>query len=194
MRVEREVSDSFAVKVGVRLGCVMSPWLFNIFMDGCMREMKDNVRNKGAKLRLNGEDWSVATCLFVDDTMLMAESEEGLQRIGKKKLYNVCRKRNLKVNTGKNKVMVFERREDVIDFNVAYRVRMLAVARCTITFGRGKMEEVSEFKYLETVLWKHGNMEGETSGQVMKGRRVMGPPAGVVQGRNVSVGVEGSEE
>ncbi len=44
-----------AVKVGVRQGCVMLPWLFNIFMDGCMGEMKCNVGNTGAKLRLNGE-------------------------------------------------------------------------------------------------------------------------------------------
>ncbi len=41
---------SFAVEVGVRQGCVMSPWMFNIFMDGCMREMKSKVVNAGAKL------------------------------------------------------------------------------------------------------------------------------------------------
>ncbi len=34
MRVGGEFSESFAVEVGVRQGCVMSPWLFNIFMDG----------------------------------------------------------------------------------------------------------------------------------------------------------------
>ncbi len=57
MRVGEEFSESFAGEVGVRQGCVMSPWLFNIFMDGCMREMKRNVVNMGAKLRLNGEVW-----------------------------------------------------------------------------------------------------------------------------------------
>ncbi len=66
---------SFAVEVGVRQGCVMSPWFFNICMDGCMREMKYKMVNRGAKLRLNGEVWSVVTCLFADDTMLLAESE-----------------------------------------------------------------------------------------------------------------------
>ncbi len=46
-----ELSESFKVEVGVRQGCVMSPWLFNIFMDGCMREVKCKVVNVGAKLR-----------------------------------------------------------------------------------------------------------------------------------------------
>ncbi len=40
---------SFNVEVGVRQGCVMSPWLFNIYMDGCIREMKVRVWDLGAK-------------------------------------------------------------------------------------------------------------------------------------------------
>ncbi len=38
--VEVLMSESFDVEVGVRQGCVMSPWLFDIYMDGCIREMK----------------------------------------------------------------------------------------------------------------------------------------------------------
>ncbi len=65
------------------------------------------------------------------------------------------KRRKLKVNAGKSKVMVFERREEeVIDFNTVYRVRMPAVARCRISLGSEKMEEVSEF--LGRVLCKHG--------------------------------------
>ncbi len=37
VRVGGEFSESFAVEVSVRQGCVMSPWLFNIFLDGCMK-------------------------------------------------------------------------------------------------------------------------------------------------------------
>ncbi len=43
MRVGWKFSESFAVEVGVRQGCVMSPWLFNIYMDGVMREMRGKV-------------------------------------------------------------------------------------------------------------------------------------------------------
>ncbi len=31
VKVDGELSDSFAVGVGVRQGCIMSPWLFNPF-------------------------------------------------------------------------------------------------------------------------------------------------------------------
>ncbi len=47
-----ELSASFNVEVGVWQGCVMSPWLFNIYMDGCIREMKVRVRDLGARLNV----------------------------------------------------------------------------------------------------------------------------------------------
>ncbi len=40
VKVGGELSDSFVVGVRVRHGCVMLPWLFNTFMDECMREIK----------------------------------------------------------------------------------------------------------------------------------------------------------
>ncbi len=43
VKVDSEVSDSFAFRVGARQGCGMSPWLFNIFMDRCMREVTAKV-------------------------------------------------------------------------------------------------------------------------------------------------------
>ena len=33
------VSESFLVKMGLRQGCVVSPWSFNMFMDRVVREI-----------------------------------------------------------------------------------------------------------------------------------------------------------
>ena len=39
VRVGNEVSEWFPVRAGLRQGCVMSPWLFNLYMDGVVREV-----------------------------------------------------------------------------------------------------------------------------------------------------------
>ncbi len=105
---------SFAAEVGVRQECVMSPWLFDIFVDGCMREMKSKVVNVGSKLRLNGEVWSVVTCLFADYTVLLAESEGDLLRVVNE-FYSVCKRRKLKTNAGKSKEREKEGRNQSIN-------------------------------------------------------------------------------
>ncbi len=72
--------------------------------------------------------------------MLLAESEGDLQRVVNE-FCSVCKRRKLK---GKSKVMVFERWEEkVFDCNIAYRLKMPAVARCRIVLGSEKMVEVS---------------------------------------------------
>ncbi len=89
--------------------CVMSSWLFNIFMDGCMRKMKAKVGNVAAGLKVNGVDWSMVAYLFADDTVLLSESEGELHRVVHE-FYNVCLRRKLRVNVGKSK-MIFKRRK-----------------------------------------------------------------------------------
>ena len=37
VRIGNEVSEWFFVNVGVIKGCVMPPWLFNLYMDGVVR-------------------------------------------------------------------------------------------------------------------------------------------------------------
>ncbi len=148
MRVNRELSESFNVEVGVRQGCVMSPWLFNICVDGCIREMKDGVQDLGARLNVRGVEQPLVAGLYADDTVLSAESEGMLQRIIDE-FDRVCKRRKLKVSSGKSKVMVFERaREQTIDFAKPYRVGSEAILGCKIWLGKERMEEVKEFKYL----------------------------------------------
>ena len=61
---------------------------------------------------------------------------------------------------------------------------MPVLGRCEVVLGE-KMEEVKEFKYLGTVVYKHREMEGEIRVRAVKGRCVIGSLARVMRGNNV---------
>ena len=50
VHVGNDVSDWFPVNAGLLQGCVMFPWLFNVYMDGVVSEL--NVRVLGKELEL----------------------------------------------------------------------------------------------------------------------------------------------
>ena len=69
VRVGNEVSEWFRMRVRLRQGCVLSPWLFNLYIDGVVREVNARVRGRGLKL-VDGNDnecetESVAVCRFI---------------------------------------------------------------------------------------------------------------------------------
>ena len=106
VRVASELSESFEVKMGLRQGCVMSPWLFNVYMDGVVREVYSRVNGMGVKLCVGGErEWLLSQLLFADDTALVAESAEQLQCLVRE-FGRVCERRKLRVNVDKSKVMI----------------------------------------------------------------------------------------
>ena len=55
VRVRNEVSEWFPVRVGLIQGCVMLPWLFNLYIDGAVREVNARVLGRGLKL-VDGND------------------------------------------------------------------------------------------------------------------------------------------
>ena len=57
VRVGNDVSEWFPVDVGLRQGCVMSPWLFNVYMDGVVREVNLRVLGKRSEM-VDPIDWS----------------------------------------------------------------------------------------------------------------------------------------
>ena len=75
VRVGNDVSEWFPVNVRLRQGCVMSPWLFNVYMDGVVQEVNVRVLGKGLELlSANGGRFEINQLLFADDTALVADS------------------------------------------------------------------------------------------------------------------------
>ena len=160
VRVGDEESEWFAVEVGLRQGCVMSPWLFNIFIDGVVREVRARTLGRGVGMvGERGEELQVNQLLFADDTVLMADSEEKLRRVvcefGK-----VCNRRKLKVNVNKSKVMVCNRRAQLENLDVRVEGE--------------RLEEVDDFKYLGGVITGDASIGMDVQQRVNGGMKVFG--------------------
>ena len=79
----------------------MSPWLFNVYMDGVVREVNVRVLDKGLELlSMNGGRFEINQLLFADDTALVADSEKKLCRLVSE-FARVCERRKLKVNVAR---------------------------------------------------------------------------------------------
>ncbi len=128
--------------------------------------------------------------LFADDTVFIAENESDLQNLVG--VFNsVCKRRQLKVNVNKSKVMVCEQsRTDVVDFVCPYRLGTEFEKEGKIILNGEEMEEVNEFKYLGSVMCKHGGTEGETRERALQERKVLGSLGRIMNGRSVSIEVK----
>ena len=54
----------------------MSPWLFNVYMDG---KMKIGIGRNGVSFLEDGREWRLPGLLYTDDLVLCGESEEDLR-------------------------------------------------------------------------------------------------------------------
>ena len=49
-------SECFRINIGVRQGCVMSPWLFNVYMDAVIKEVEMGMGRRGVKFQEEGRE------------------------------------------------------------------------------------------------------------------------------------------
>ena len=77
VRTGHETTDWFQIGKGVRQGCIMSLYLFNLYAEHIMR----NAGLDEAQARIKTGRRNINNLRNVDDTTLMAESEEELKSL-----------------------------------------------------------------------------------------------------------------
>jgi hypothetical protein len=112
-----QVTDFFNCKIGVRQGDNLSPLLFAIFINDFNKYIGEKYSGLTYASKLCNELLSdsevevfikLFTLLYADDTIIMAESPEELQKaLTATAAY--CEQWGLKINPSKSKIMIFSR-------------------------------------------------------------------------------------
>ncbi|CAH2210137.1 jg20466 [Pararge aegeria aegeria] len=76
IRVNRNLSSYIEIERGVIQGCILSPLLFNLYAEAIFSEALDNILDG---ISINGK--TLNNIRYADDTILIADSLEGLQNI-----------------------------------------------------------------------------------------------------------------
>ena len=121
------------------------------------------------KKREESEDF-LASCMQMTWICVVSIEEHLRAMVGH--FAEVCRRRGLKDNSGKSKVMVLGGDEEL---------------ECEICVDAIRLEHVSEFKYLGYVLEESGTNEPESSRKVASRRRVIGEISSLVNARSLQL-------
>ena len=137
--LNNQLGEFFRTTVGVRQGCILSPALFNLFLENIMQEtLMDHVTT----VSIGGRP--LCNLRFADDIDLMGGSNAELQDLTDK-LVNRAGAYGMEVSSEKSKVMVNSPTREIGD----------------IRMNGSQLEEVETFKYLGATLQKDGTCSAE---------------------------------
>ena len=101
VRTGHGTTDWFQIGKGLRQGCVLSPYLFNLHAKYIMRNGRLEEAQAGIKIARR----NINNLRYADNTTLMAESEEELKKSLLMKVKKKSEKASLKLNIQKTKIM-----------------------------------------------------------------------------------------
>ena len=148
VKVAGTLPEWFRVKKGVRQGCVLSPYLFNILAEMVMRETLDGFQGG---LQIVGR--MITNLRYADDIILLATSEAELQELVDR-LDRVSRKYSLLIKVDKTKVMASD-----------------GIA-CRILIQNELLEQVDTFRNLGSLIIEDGECSTEFRTRLNRGQAI----------------------
>ena len=113
--INGKFTDWFQVVTGVRQGCLLSPSLFNLFLEFVMKDL----RNLDNGIQMG--EMSINNIRYADDTTLVDLVFDKLQ-ISTNELEKACSKWGMKINPTKCKIMTDDNRDITINGSPADKV------------------------------------------------------------------------
>ena len=151
---------------GVRQGCVMSPDFFNLYSEYILRRLEES--NDG--VTINGV--CINNIRYADDTALIADSEDGLQRLLDLVL-DASSDEGLEINCKKTFCMVVSQERQPPTCNL-------------ICNGTG-IEQVNSFNYLGSMLTSDGRCEKEIRRRIGMAKTSFNQMSPVLKDRKLSI-------
>ena len=164
IRIQNELSPYTPIKRGVRQGCVLSPYLFNIYTEFIFRESTEmNGINIGGR--------NINNLRYADDTVLITNNQDDLQNLVNT-VKNNSEINGLDMNVKKTKVMIMSKKE--------------TDKRTTVMINGKELEQVKQFKYLGQQITEDGKSENEIEIRIGTARTRFTSMSSLLTSRNIS--------
>ena len=149
--LNNQLGEYFQMTIDIKQWCILSPTLFNLFLE---RIMQETLHNYTTTISIG--DKPICNLCFADNINLMTGSNSELQELTNK-LVATASAYGMEISTVKSKVMVNSTNN----------------ASVSIIMDGEKLEEVSSLKYLGATLTKDGTCKAEICIQIATATAVM---------------------